>query len=594
MAKAKLAKAKKAVSNEEDDYQTMPVKNAAKKGPKYIQPAESDEEGEDEDEDEDMEEDEELASDADEESEEADDDEEAQIESHDEEEDEEDKEDTDGEGDQQSEQENDNGEEEAEEDGEDDESDDEFQSKKSFAELGMSSWLVNALKAMSIHKPSEIQENCIPHILSGRDVIGGAKTGSGKTAAFALPILQKLSEDPYGVFAIILTPTRELAFQIADQFKVLGKGINLKDVVIVGGLDMMTQAIALSKRPHIIIATPGRLRDHIMSSGAEMMNLSKVKFLVLDEADRLLSDTFADDLAGIFNVLPTKRQTLLFTATMTDAILQLAGPDATEDAENEDTNDKKKKASKAATNSDTGRPKPFVYQCKANVQTVSTLKQSYIFIPSYLRETYLAFLLRSEAFAKKSTIIFAGRCKGAELMRLTLRELGIACTALHSDMSQQQRLDSLAKFRGGITNVLIATDVGSRGLDIPSVMLVLNFDVPRDPTDYIHRVGRTARAGRGGQAITMVSERDIELVHDIEARINKTMDEYPTNENKVLELLNEVTSAKRAANMALHDSGFGEKKRIQKQKRMAIAMDDSTSRAKSNKKLKAKAKKSRA
>jgi len=238
-------------------------------------------------------------------------------------------------------------------------------------------------------------------------------------------------------------PNRELAFQIAEQFNVLGKTINLKDTVIVGGLDMMTQAIALSKRPHIIIATPGRLRDHINSSGASTLNLSKVKFLVLDEADRLLSETFADDLGGILSVLPEKRQTLLFTATMTDAILELAGP----------------KDSKPAPGA---KPAPFVYQCQTAVSTVSTLTQSYIFLPSYIRETYLAYLLRSDDFTKKSTIIFTGRCRTAETLRVMLRELGIACTALHSEMSQQERLNSLAKFRGGITTVLIATDVGSR------------------------------------------------------------------------------------------------------------------------------------
>lgn len=242
---------------------------------------------------------------------------------------------------------------------------------------------------------------------------------------------------------------RELAFQIAEQFNVLGKTINLKDVVVVGGLDMMTQAIALSKRPHIIIATPGRLRDHINSSG-DAMNLSKVKFLVLDEADRLLTETFADDLGGILEVLPKKRQTLLFTATMTDAVLELAGPT------NADSSDGK------SAPSNSSKPPLFVYQCKTNVSTVKTLTQSYIFIPSHLRETYLAYLLRSEDFAKKSTIIFTGRCRTAETLRVMLRELGIACTALHSEMSQQERLNSLAKFRGGITTVLIATDVGSR------------------------------------------------------------------------------------------------------------------------------------
>ncbi|KAG0001679.1 hypothetical protein BGZ79_004329 [Entomortierella chlamydospora] len=472
-------------------------------------------------------------------------------------------------------------EQEEKEEEEEEEEEEEFKSNLSFSQLGLASWLVNALKAMSITSPSEIQTKCIPEILKGRDVIGGAKTGSGKTAAFALPILQKLSEDPYGVFAVILTPTRELAFQIAEQFNVLGKSINLKDVVIVGGLDMMTQAIALSKRPHIIIATPGRLRDHINSS-KDAMHLSKVKFLVLDEADRLLTETFAEDLGGILEVLPKKRQTLLFTATMTDAVLELAQPNP------EDATTNRPSSSSSSSSSSSAKPPPFVYQCKTSVSTVSTLTQSYIFIPSHLRETYLTYLLRSDDFAKKSTIIFCGRCRTAETLRVMLRELGIACTALHSEMSQQERLNSLAKFRGGITSVLIATDVGSRGLDIPSVLLVMNYDIPRDPTDYIHRVGRTARAGRGGQAISIVTERDISLVQDIESRINKTMGEFPVPENKALELLNEVSSAKRAANMALHDSQFGEKKRIQKQKRQALedARRSRGSKSKSNKRAK--------
>jgi ATP-dependent RNA helicase DDX49/DBP8 len=210
---------------------------------------------------------------------------------------------------------------------------------------------------------------------------------------------------------------------------------------------MMTQAISLSRRPHVIIATPGRLFDHINSS-KDALHLSKVKFLVLDEADRLLTETFAEDLGGILKVLPSKRQTLLFTATMTDAVLELANPNSG------DSDPNNAKASR--------RPPPFVYQCKTAVSTVSTLTQSYVFISSQLKEVYLAYLLRSEEFVKKSTIIFCGRCRTAEMIRVMLRELGIACTALHSEMSQQERLNSLAKFRGGITTVLIATDVGSR------------------------------------------------------------------------------------------------------------------------------------
>ncbi|CAG8482594.1 5098_t:CDS:2 [Ambispora leptoticha] len=418
-----------------------------------------------------------------------------------------------------------------------------------FEDLGLEAWLVDALRAMSIRFPTEIQTACIPPILAGRDCIGGAKTGSGKTAAFALPILQKLSQDPYGIFALVLTPTRELAFQIAEQFRVLGKGINLKECVVVGGLDMMSQALELSRSPHVVIATPGRLVDHINSS-ANAVNLKKIQFLVLDEADRLLSSTFSNDLDVIFDNIPQKRQTLLFTATMTESIYALSDPD--------------KEPSK----------RPFLYQVKSEVTTVSTLAQYYIFIPSHIREPYLAYLLRSNDFTDKSTIIFCGRCRTAEMLRIMLYELGIRCTSLHSTMSQQERLNSLGKFRAEVVKVLIATDVGSRGLDIQTVQLVINFDIPRDPTDYIHRVGRTARAGRGGVAISIVTERDVELVENIETRINKKMVEWKINENKVLESLNEIATAKRVASMHLHDTKFGAAKEIQKKKRAMLEDGD--------------------
>ncbi|GET03738.1 probable ATP-dependent RNA helicase DDX49 [Rhizophagus clarus] len=425
----------------------------------------------------------------------------------------------------------------------------EFNSLKTFEELGLNPWLIDALKAMSIKFPSAIQRACIPPILKGKDCIGGAKTGSGKTAAFALPILQKLSEDPFGVFALVLTPTRELAFQIADQFRVLGKSINLKECVVVGGLDMMSQSLQLSRKPHVVIATPGRLVDHINSSAIAPC-LSRIRFLVLDEADRLLSDTFAEDLATIFDTIPKKRQTLLFTATMTESILQLQ--DVQEDP---------------------GK-KPFVYQMKSDISTVSTLSQFYVFIPSHIREPYLTHLLRSEELTNKSTIIFCGRCRTAELLRVMLVELDIRCTSLHSTMSQKERLNSLGKFKAEIVRVLIATDVGSRGLDIPTVQLVINFDIPRDPTDYIHRVGRTARAGRGGIALSIVTERDIELVQNIETRINKKMEEWKINENKVLESLNEISTAKRVATMHLHDTNFGASKEIQKKKHSILGTEN--------------------
>ena len=360
---------------------------------------------------------------------------------------------------------------------------------------------------------------------------------------------------------------RELAFQIAEQFRVLGKSLGLKDCIVVGGMDMVEQAIQLSKRPHVIIATPGRLHDHIRSS-ADAVHLSRVRFLVMDEADRLLEPCFAPALQAILSRLPKKRQTLLYTATMTNEILALQNQEK----------------------------RPFTYLCDMSVSTVPTLEQQYLFVPSQVRHVYLAHLLRSEDFKDKSIIIFCGRCDQAQLLTVMLIELGIDCTGLHSHMTQQQRLNSLGRFRAEVVKILISTDVGSRyvllhkdhsrgllthvissGLDIPSVEVVINYHIPRDPTEYIHRVGRTARAGRGGRALSIVSEKDIQLIQSIEERISKyigrilkngfanllwytiidkQLEEYKINENAVLEELTEVSTAKRVASMVNTDDAY--------------------------------------
>ncbi|KAJ1836975.1 putative RNA helicase, partial [Coemansia sp. RSA 2708] len=434
-----------------------------------------------------------------------------------------------------------------------------------FSDLGLDKWLVDTLGAMSIHEPTEIQRACIKPILEGRDVIGGAKTGSGKTAAFALPILQKLSEDPFGVFAVVLTPTRELAYQISEQFSVLGKGVSLRVTVVIGGVDMVGQALELSRRPHVVVATPGRLADLIESS-PDVMHLQRARFLVLDEADRLLTETFAPDLAVIMDAIPRTRQTLLFTATMTESILALR--------------DREPEA---------GRQRPFAHLCDTDISTVASLVQNYIFVPSHVKEAYLVHVLMSgvsqleersnanrlstdESLVgrDKSVIIFVGQCKTAETLRVMLFELGFRVTALHSKMAQRERLNSLGRFRAEAVRILIATDVGSRGLDIPAVEMVINMHVPRDPDEYIHRVGRTARAGRGGRAITIVTERDIKLVHNIEARIGRQLDELKVSENKVLERMGKVLAAKRAAAMHLLDIDFGARDRIRQKKKETV------------------------
>ncbi|XP_041368364.1 probable ATP-dependent RNA helicase DDX49 [Gigantopelta aegis] len=416
-----------------------------------------------------------------------------------------------------------------------------------FKDLGLNDWLADQCTAMGLSKPTPIQLQCVPHILQGDDCIGCAKTGSGKTAAFALPILQKLAEDPYGIFALVLTPTRELAFQIAEQFSVLGKPIGVRVTVITGGLDMMKQGIDLSVKPHIVISTPGRLADHINS--CKTFSLKRIKFLVLDEADRLLEDNFGSQLEEIFKVIPTKRQTLLFSATMTDTIQQLQ---------------------EVSTN------KPFFWQQQSSVATVDELTQTYVLMPADLKDAYLIHILQkcTTENNKGSIIIFTSTCKYTQIIGMICHELGFPTVVLHSMIPQKQRLAALAKFKSNQVQILIATDVASRGLDILTVDFIINHNVPNRQKDYVHRVGRTARAGRGGLAITLVTQFDIKLVHAIEEFINTKLTEYKTVEKEVMEILTEVTVARREAEIKLDEQDFGEKKAINKRKQLILEGKD--------------------
>eukprot|EP00743_Colponemidia_sp_Colp-15_P005991 GILK01006439.1.p1 GENE.GILK01006439.1~~GILK01006439.1.p1 ORF type:complete len:490 (+),score=94.02 GILK01006439.1:59-1471(+) len=401
----------------------------------------------------------------------------------------------------------------------------------SFERLGVSNWLIKNCENMGIRTPTPIQVRCIPSVLAGKNVIACALTGSGKTATFALPILQKLSEEPYGVFALVLTPTRELAFQIADQFRALGATMGLKDAVIVGGMDMMTQALALSKRPHVVIATPGRLADHLEKDPSHVKLFKGLQFVVLDEADRLMDSSFRTDLDTILTVMPTQRQTLLFSATMTKNMEDL--------------------------NRFVGDREPVRFDVNPPTSTVDTLNQQFMFMPAKVKECYLLYLLKQ--FGDISIIIFTSTCRSCQLITTMLQQLEFSATCLHSLQSQQRRLASVGKFKSGVAKILVATDVASRGLDIPSVELVVNFDVPRMVPDYIHRVGRTARAGRIGLSVTLISQYDIQLVQKIEDMTGKKMEERPTEEREVLQLLNTVATALQAAKLQLLETGFEEK-----------------------------------
>ncbi|XP_057461703.1 LOW QUALITY PROTEIN: DEAD-box ATP-dependent RNA helicase 36 [Actinidia eriantha] len=413
---------------------------------------------------------------------------------------------------------------------------------RSFADLGLAEWAAQTCKELGMKKPTPVQHHCIPRILAGQDVLGLAQTGSGKTAAFALPILHRLAEDPYGVFALVVTPTRELAYQLAEQFRALGSCLNLRCAVVVGGMDMINQAQTLMRRPHVVIATPGRIKVLMDENPDIPAVFSKTKFLVLDEADRVLDVGFEEELRVVFQCLPKNRQTLLFSATMTSNLQTLLEHSAN---------------------------RAYFYEAYEGLKTVESLNQQYVFIPKNVKDVYLLNILsKMEDMGIRSAIIFVSTCRSCHLLSLLLEELDLEAAALHSFKSQSLRLSALHRFKSGQVPVLIATDVASRGLDIPTVDLVINYDIPRYPSDYVHRVGRTARAGRGGQAVSFVTEKDVDLIHQIEAVIEKQLEKFDCKENEVLADITKVYKAKRVATMKMVDDGFEEKAKARKEQKL--------------------------
>jgi len=386
----------------------------------------------------------------------------------------------------------------------------------SFRSLGLSDVLCEACEKAGYKAPSEIQRESLPYTLVGRDIIGLAQTGSGKTAAFVLPVLHKILETPRGYFACVVAPTRELAFQISEQFDLLGRTIGLKTCVLVGGMDVTGQAIALGKKPHVIIATPGRLVWHLENTKGFTLNF--IKFLILDEADRLLNMDFEDEIDKILSFSPTERSTYLFSATMTSKVAKLQ---------------------RACLRN------PVKVEVSSKYSTVDTLMQYYTFIPAKYKDVYLAYILNE--LSGSTVLVFTTTCNSALRLSLMLRNLGFLAIPIYGKMNQEKRLGALGKFKSGVRNILVATDVASRGLDIPSVDVVINYELSSQTKEYIHRVGRTARAGRSGKAITFVTQYDVELFQRVESLVGKKMDAFPTVEDEVLSLQERVSEAQRYA-----------------------------------------------
>ena len=343
----------------------------------------------------------------------------------------------------------------------------------SFEEMELHPQLLKGVRTAGFEKPFPIQELAIGPLLSGRSVIGQAKTGSGKTAAFGLPLLQKINPDQWDVQALVLAPTRELAVQITAELKKLASFTKIKLLSIYGGQSINVQFEALDHGVHVVVGTPGRIMDHIKRGS---LDLSRVKYVILDEADTMLDMGFIEDIEFILDSVPEPRQMGLFSATMPRRIMDIAN--------------------KYMKN-------PEKILVSADEPSSDTLEQFYAVGDHNEKMTMLLDLLEREK--PNSTIIFCRTKYGAHKLAKELQRRYINAVPLHGDLSQHQRDHSMSVFRSGHADVLVATDVASRGIDISQVDCVVNYDVPQDPLLYFHRVGRTARAGDSGRAFTFVS-----------------------------------------------------------------------------------------
>src|SRR5690625_421322 len=373
-----------------------------------------------------------------------------------------------------------------------------------FKDLGVSKPILQALEKMGFEEATPIQEQTIPYVLQGRDVIGQAQTGTGKTAAFGIPMIEAFQRTDRKIQAIVVAPTRERDIQVDEEINHLGKVKGISALPIYGGQHMPRQIRALKERPHIVVATPGRLLDHM---NRRTIRVNDVKIVVLDEADEMLNMGFIDDIQNILQNIPKTRQTLLFSATMPKEIRDIA------------TNLMKD---------------PKEIKVKAKELTVKNINQYFIEIPEQRKFDTLTNHL--DIYAPELAIVFSRTKKRVDEIAEGLQIRGFRAEGIHGDLTQRQRINVLNKFKRGQIEVLVATDVAARGLDISGVTHVYNFDIPQDPESYVHRIGRTGRAGRTGEALSFVTPREIAHLQVIQrvtkSKINRMMP--PTNKEAQL------------------------------------------------------------
>ena len=370
-----------------------------------------------------------------------------------------------------------------------------------FSSLNLDAQILRAIEEEGYTEPTPIQAQAIPHVLAGRDLMAMAQTGTGKTAAFTLPLLQRLlphastSASParHPIRALILAPTRELAIQVEKSVETYSRHVALRSTVVFGGIDIKTQKPALAKGVEILVATPGRLLDHVESRN---LMLNQVQILILDEADRMLDMGFMPDLKRILTLLPKQRQTLLFSATFSDDI--------------------KKLAQDFLAN-------PITVEAERRNTAAETVTQSVLMVDHDNKFDVLADLIRSRGLGSQVLVFTRTKLTAAQLAR-KLERVGIPSDAIHGDKTQQERINALDAFKANKITALVATDVAARGLDIDQLPLVVNYELPTNAEDYVHRIGRTGRAGASGEAISLVDGEEERRLVGIEKLLKR---EFP-------------------------------------------------------------------
>ena len=370
-----------------------------------------------------------------------------------------------------------------------------------FADLGLAPELLRAVTEMGYNQPTPIQAQAIPLVIGGKDIMGGAQTGTGKTAAFTLPILQRIlpfaSSSPspakHPVRALILAPTRELALQVFESVQAYSKHTPLRAMCAFGGVDIKPQIAELKKGVEILVATPGRLLDHVENKS---VSFNSVQALVLDEADRMLDMGFIPDVTRILNMLPAQRQSLLFSATFSDEIKKLA---------------------------DRMLQSPVLVEVARRNQVSETITHRVHPVSEWGKRGLLIKLLKSGDI--RQCIVFMRTKQGCSRLSRELQRAGIHADAIHGDKSQLDRIKALDAFKAGQTHALVATDVAARGLDVDDLPYVINYELPHVPEDYVHRIGRTGRAGKMGNAISLVCAHEVGYLVDIEKLIKRPIEQ---------------------------------------------------------------------